>query len=296
VVVVVVSMTPTRPDRPVFMETNMPDSPVAKPTRKSIGFVPLSDGRRATVYEPDLDTWVRISGVVFDGPAAQPRAVIEEVIACCTNVAPPTKPREFLGLALAVINAWPREDRYVKRYLGKVKECLVELAKKREEDEKLINHMIDPPPALEAAIQDQIEKRPVAPPKGLLDNLSTMRRGMGASTQVPPTPISTQPTEAAVITEKTGIPTEPEAAANAPITETIAHLKGTTRQPEILRYLWERPSRHAELSEIATDVYRYQQATLNVRRQCERIRENLEARGCPLRLRIVANAVFLDVV
>jgi hypothetical protein len=78
-------------------------------------------------------------------------------------------------------------------------------------------------------------------------------------------------------------------------------LKRSARKAELIRYLWDRPEREAELRQVAIDVFKVREASLHnrmksVRRQVERTRDHLEREECPLRLDISANSVRLIVV
>ena len=87
--------------------------------------------------------------------------------------------------------------------------------------------------------------------------------------------------------------------ADASLSKTIARLKGSPLKAELVRYLWGRPDREAELRQVAIDVSETREASLNnkrmrsLRRQVERTRGLLEERGCPLRLAIGDNMVRL---
>jgi hypothetical protein len=83
-----------------------------------------------------------------------------------------------------------------------------------------------------------------------------------------------------------------------PLSETIGKLKRSARKAELVRYLWNRPEREAELRLIALDVFNVRESSLHsrmksVRKQVERTRDRLEQEECPLRLDISANSVRL---
>jgi len=86
----------------------------------------------------------------------------------------------------------------------------------------------------------------------------------------------------------------------SPLSETIGKLKGSPRKAELVRYLWDRSEREAELKLVAIDIYKARESSLHnrmktVRRQVERTRVYLEGNGCPLRLVVSANSVLLVV-
>ena len=105
-------------------------------------------------------------------------------------------------------------------------------------------------------------------------------------------------TETRADVERMGEPVEVQAG---PFAETIRRLKRCTRQAELVRYLWDRTEREAELRLVAKDVFgvsdaRFHARKRSVRKQLERTRDSLEAKDCPLRLVISANSVSLRVV
>ncbi len=105
-------------------------------------------------------------------------------------------------------------------------------------------------------------------------------------------------TETRADVERMGEPVEVQAG---PFAETIRRLKRCTRQAELVRYLWDRIEREAELRLVAKHVFgvsdaRFHARKRSVRKQLERTRDSLEAKDCPLRLVISANSVSLRVV
>jgi hypothetical protein len=94
----------------------------------------------------------------------------------------------------------------------------------------------------------------------------------------------------------------PELSADL-LNETLKLLKRCGTQAKVVRYLWVRKADGMEalISLIAKDEFgisdaRYENRKRSVRRQLERTRDNMERKGCPLRLIISANSVQLTAV
>jgi hypothetical protein len=112
-----------------------------------------------------------------------------------------------------------------------------------------------------------------------------------------PAPVTEDAKTQSSMTTKPSLETELKGMPS-PLVETIRRLKRCTRQIEIIRYLWNRQEREAELRLIAIDVFKVREASLlnrtrSVRRQLERTRDNLESAECPLRLFMNANSIQL---
>lgn len=85
---------------------------------------------------------------------------------------------------------------------------------------------------------------------------------------------------------------------DAPLLETVRKLGRATRQVEIIRFLWKREGREADLKTITEQVFKVRPARefygyRTARRQLERTRDNLEALGCSLRLSVSRSSVQL---
>jgi hypothetical protein len=90
--------------------------------------------------------------------------------------------------------------------------------------------------------------------------------------------------------------------AGAPISallaKTVSLLGPATRQIEIVKFLAGRMGQRILLREITKKLCRVEEPTgarvSNMRRQCERTRKALDLKGCPLRLIIRENSVWLE--